>query len=292
MIDLTDRVQLATYLKDQHLWLKREASQHFLTDRETLDAIVRAAQLQPADVVVEIGPGLGTLTESLAEEVTEGLILAIEADVHLVKLLRENFKPFHQVKVIHHDFLRFDLTSIEADLNGYKVVSNLPYHITGAALRMLVDPVLETQQPKEMVLMVQKEVGERILAAPGTRSRGLPTILAELYGRVEKVVEVPRGAFFPPPEVDSMVIHCVRRKQPLRAEKAQAIIHLAKAGFAAKRRTLANALSGSLHQPKERIQGWLTATSIPLLARAEDLEFFAWQALADKIATDLAKVAI
>jgi 16S rRNA (adenine1518-N6/adenine1519-N6)-dimethyltransferase len=289
MIDFSDRTQLGDYLKSHGLWLKKEASQHFLVDRDTVDAITSAAKLKSTDTVLEIGPGVGTLTQALAEEVTEGLILAIEYDPRLVKLLRENFKPFHQVKIIHNDFRRFDLTSIETGPAGYKVVSNLPYHLTGAILRQLANPDLETHQPTEMVLMLQKEVAERLLAMPGTRARGMPTILAELYGRVERVVDVPRSGFFPPPEVDSMVVKCVRRKRPLAAAEAQAIIRLAKAGFAAKRRTLANSLMGSLHQPKDRIEGWLKTATIPPLSRAEDLDFNAWQKLVKVVGSDVSQ---
>ncbi|MEK7460826.1 MAG: 16S rRNA (adenine(1518)-N(6)/adenine(1519)-N(6))-dimethyltransferase RsmA [Patescibacteria group bacterium] len=279
MIDLTDRTQLGAYLKDQRLWLKKEASQHFLVDREIVDAITRVANLKPTDTVLEIGPGVGTLTQALAEEVTDGLVLAVEYDQRLVNLLRENFKPFHQVKIVHSDFMRFDLSSIETDKAGYKVVSNLPYHLTGAILRQLTNPALEEHQPAQMVLMIQKEVADRLLAVPGTRSRGMPTILTEVYGRVERVVDVPHSCFFPPPEVDSTVVNCVRRKRPLSIPEAQAIIRLAKAGFSAKRRTLANALAGSLRQTKDRVEGWLKIAAIPILARAEDLDFASWQKL-------------
>lgn len=288
MVNLADREQLVTFLKDQRLWLKREASQHFLVDTRTVEATVSAADLAADDVVLEIGPGVGTLTHALAEEVTAGLVLAVEYDVRFVKLLRDAFKHNPHVKVVHADALKFAFQDIQPGPRGVKVVANLPYHLTGALLRQLMDPALCDDQPSLMVLMMQREVAERLLAPPGSSARGMPTVLAELYGTVTAVAEVPRMSFFPPPEVDSMVVKFVRHRRPLAGATGESVLRLAKAGFAAKRRTLANALAGSLAQPKQQVADWLAAAKIPLLARAEDLDLASWQKLLRAISIDLA----
>ncbi len=289
MLDLTDRDELILYLKAHRLWLKKAIGQHFLIDRPALDQIVQVAELQPDDRVLEIGPGVGTLTQALASSVPDGLVLAVEKDFKLVTVLRDQFKNRKNVKIVHEDALRFlqeierlDPSADEAGMSdrrlGWKFVANLPYNLTGQILRLLFEPTSHPPLLTLHVLMLQKEVVDRLLAPPGTSERGILTILRELYGPAQQVVTVPKTAFFPVPAVDSAVIH-IDHYPPYPSIEARRIIWLAKCGFSAKRRTLENSLAGSLHQSKSQIASWLAAAKISTSARAEDLDLVAWQQL-------------
>lgn len=279
MIDLSLREDLIQYLKAHQLWLDKKSGQHFLINGHILDEIIGAADVRPGDRVVEIGPGVGTLTQRLAEAaVPDGLVLAIERDARLVRLLREFFKDSSTVKVIHEDVLRYDVRDLE---QPYAVVANLPYQITGAILRLFLR--FDAYAPEKLVLMMQAEVAERLLAKPGVSARGTLTVLRELFGDAELVAMVSPESFFPPPQVNSAVIKIVRHKQPISEIEPEAILAVARAGFSAKRRTLANALSASWRLSKAAIDKRLAMLDINPQARAEELQLAQWIQLAEHI---------
>lgn len=277
MVDFTDRGQLINYLRFHGIRLDTSAGQHFLLDASVIDKIIAAANLSKDESVLEIGPGVGTLTQALAAAVPSGLVLGIERDGRLVRVLRSYFADHKQVKVIHSDILAFNPREMHGD---YQVVANLPYQITGAILRQFLTFGAEAQPPRRLVLMMQREVANRLLAVPGTRDRGVLTILRELFGPASRVVDVPAGAFLPAPEVESTVV-AIDRDATMQADPDQAhlVLSVARAGFSAKRRTLANALVGSWHLPKGEIEQLLAKLEIPALARAEELTLPQWQAL-------------
>lgn len=289
---LADRDQLTSYLKRHRLWLRKESGQHFLIDAGVIDSIIAAAELKPDDRVIEIGPGIGTLTAALANVVPNGLVLAVEKDFRLVKLLRKEFESRKNVKIIHEDARQFLKEILDDELHPikseYKLVANLPYNITGPVLRQLFDPHRATPIAERIVLMLQKEVVERLLAPPGRSARGVLTILRELYGPAEKILEVSKMAFFPVPAVDSAVVKITYMPdQSLTANDRTAIVHLAKLGFAAKRQMLSNALAAGLRRPKNEIRDLILQSHLIPQARAEDLTLSDWHKLATTISVSV-----
>ncbi len=278
MLDLSSRDQLVNYLKLHNLWLDKKSGQHFLVDGAVLDKIIASAELTGSETIVEIGPGVGTLTQRLGAAVPKGLVLAIERDPRLVHLLREFFDDSQNIKVVHEDVLRYDVREIE---RPYRVIANLPYQVTGAILRLFVR--FDEYAPESLILMMQREVADRLLAPPGTSERGILTVLRELFGEAELVTTVPPESFFPPPQVNSAVIKITRHKKPMGGIAPEALLAIARAGFAAKRRTLANALHGSLRLPKDQVGEILTRAGVPALHRAEDLALPDWVRLAGEL---------
>jgi 16S rRNA (adenine1518-N6/adenine1519-N6)-dimethyltransferase len=256
---------------------KKSLGQNFLIDTSHLDRIVAAADLEPTDIVLEIGPGLGTLTRRLAAQA--GHVVAVELDDRLIALLRADFADQPHVQIVHNDILeiapptllRAELPEFESRAH-YKVVANLPYYITSLVLRHL----LETSQPPSLaVLMVQKEVAERICAAPGDLS--LLALSVQFYAIPRIVQRVPAGAFYPPPKVDSAVLRLDVRPQPaVTAVSPQKFFAVARAGFGQKRKQLANSLSAGLKLPKAAVQEALARAAIDPKRRAETLALDEW----------------
>lgn len=248
---------------------KKSLGQHWLHDPATLAAICNEAQLQPDDIVLEIGPGLGTLTVQLAQRVKQ--VIAVEFDKTLADALPGRVPAAH-VQVIHADILRFDLSTLP---KNYKVVANVPYYITSKITRLL----LESPHPPSLAtLLVQKEVAQRMAALPGRMS--ILAVAAQFYADVKLGPIVPAQLFTPPPEVDSQVITLVRRSQPLFADINTALFfRVVRAGFSEKRKKLRNSLSGGLHLDKQMVENILQTATIDKQARAEQLSLQDWYAL-------------
>lgn len=284
MVDLTDRGQLIEQLKKRGLWLRKESGQHFLIDQTVLTQIIEAAELNSMDKIVEVGPGIGTLTAALAQALPDGLILAVEKDPRLVATLRDDFKSRKNVKIVHADGVRFvkEMENDESRIQNdqWKLIANLPYNITGQILRQIFEPKSAAADPVRLVLMLQKEVVSRLLAEPGSSKRGILTIAREVGWEAHPVVDVPAEAFFPVPKVDSAVILMVPRVDAYSLDLRRRILHLAKLGFAAKRRTIENTLSAGLYLPKQQVAVRLTKVGIEPRLRAEDLTLAHWQAVA------------
>lgn len=270
-----DKAELIKELRDKQLWLKKSYGQHFLVEPQYLDTIIKEAQISATGTVVEVGPGLGVLTKRLADVVKDGLVLSIEADFKLVDLLRNDVGKMKNVKIIHSNALIYNWE----DINGpYQIVANLPYNV---ASPLIYNWLIKTEHaPTRITVMLQKEVAERLSAKPGTRARGLPTIMVELAGEAKIIAEVPPSAFFPPPKVDSAIID-IKLKKKVGDELA--ILKVTKAGFANKRRTLENSLSGSLRLPKEDVRNVLKLAKIDIKYRAEDLSLSQWRQLTKEI---------
>ena len=253
---------------------KKSLGQHWLRDPEVLADIAEAAELTTGDTVLEIGPGLGTLTSRLLARA--GRVVSVEFDPDLARKLPGQF-PGKNLEVIHQDILQFDTTRLPA---GYKIVANVPYYITGK----IISKFSETQNPPSlMVLLVQKEVAERLAAQPGDYS--VPAVAAQVYHEVNLGAVVPAAFFTPPPKVDSQVVILRRRAHPLVSKTEQAIFfRLVKAGFAAKRKKLRSSLAGGLHLEKVEIETLLAAAGISESARAEDLSIEQWLTLVRKYA--------
>lgn len=249
---------------------KKSLGQHWLHDAVSLREMVEAAHIGPNDEVLEIGPGLGTLTTELAA--TAKHVTAVEFDAELAEGLSARVLA-PNVTVVHHDILRFDLMKLPRD---YKVAANLPYYITSKIVRMLLE---SPNPPLESSLLVQKEVAERMAAGPGDMS--ILAVAVQYYADPTLGRIVPAALFTPPPKVDSQIIGLKRHGKPLYPDvKTSAYFRVVRAGFAEKRKTLRNSLSGGLHLEKLQIEKLLAETGISFQARAEELGLEDWHRLA------------
>lgn len=230
----------------EHPKPKKSLGQNFLIDPAVVEAIVSAAAIAPGTRVLEIGPGTGALTAALLEAGAE--VLAVEVDPRMAAEVRRRFDDHERLRLVEADVLGIDLAAfLWTDGGPYRVVANLPYYITAPILRRLL---ALNPQPEGLVLMVQKEVGERLSAPAGNTS--LLSIMAQYYADVRLCFLVPKEAFSPAPKVDSAVV-ALRPKLAYDAEKDRALFRIVKAGFAARRKTLANNLATLLPFSKAEI---------------------------------------
>ena len=249
----------------------KSLGQHWLRDREVLADIADEAQLTPEDAVLEIGPGLGTLTSELLRQA--GRVVAVEFDPALARKLPGQF-PGKDLTVIHEDILQFDLSSLPA---GYKVVANVPYYITSKIVQRLMT---SANRPTMSVLLVQKEVAERLAATPGDMS--ILAISAQVYAEVRMGAVVPAELFTPPPKVDSAVVVLQTRPVSLiDGLDERVFFRVVKAGFSVRRKKLRSSLSGGLGLAKSDIETLLAAAAISPDARAEDLSIADWRRLVE-----------
>ena len=283
------RSQLATF----GIRPKKGLGQNFLVDPAHRERIVAAANLTPDDVVLEIGPGLGVLTELLAARA--GRVIAVELDDRLIPYLRAGFATQSHVTIVHEDILKLDIgywvlaigraqypipnTQYPIPPIRYKVVANLPYYITSAVIRHL----LEAPYPPELlVLTVQREVAARMVAAPPEMS--LLALGVQFYCSAEIVDRVPAAAFHPVPKVDSAVVRLMRRAAPaVPGVTAEAFFRAARAGFSQPRKQLRNSLAAGLGVAPAQATEWLETAGIAPQRRAETLTLVEWGALARTI---------
>ncbi len=255
------------------IWLTRAMGQHLLVDRSVLERIVAAADLGPEDEVLEVGPGAGVLTEALSRQA--GRVVAVELDPRLIRVLRETVRA-PNVDVIQADALEIN-PALLFHGQPFKLVSNLPYNVATPLIRKLLYAPPRSR-PEEMVVMVQKEVAQRLVARPGEMSR--LSVEAQLVADVELLFEVKPESFFPPPEVESAVV----RLRPLPEYRVPVLpnerrfFQTVEAAFRQRRKQLHNAL-GELGVGKERIQSALGAAGIDPMRRAETLSLEEWSRL-------------
>ena len=255
----------------------KSLGQHWLRDREILDAIAFSAEIEDGDFVLEIGPGLGTLTSSLLKFAGKnGRILSVEFDENLAKKLPAQF-PGKNLEIINADFLDFDLSELP---KNYKVAANVPYYITSKIVEKLLT---SENKPSVAALLVQKEVAERMAAKAGELS--ILAIASQIYAEVSLDILVPREFFTPPPKVDSQVVVLKSREYNLieifnsknNCEVSEReFFRIIKAGFAAKRKKIAKSLSANLAISKERTAKILEKCEIPPDLRAQDLNIEEW----------------
>lgn len=248
---------------------KKSLGQHWLKDPEILADIAEAAELTGDDVVLEIGPGLGTLTSRLLARANS--VTAVEFDADLARKLPGQF-PGKKLTVVNQDILQFDLNQLP---KNYKVVANVPYYITSKIVEKLMTA---ENKPSIAVLLVQKEVAERIAAEAGNMS--ILSVSVQIFAEAELDIEVPRQFFMPPPKVDSQVVVLRTRDDPLiTPEDQRDFFRIVKAGFSAKRKKLRSSLSGGLGIDKSVAEELLKNAGISPDARAEDLAIEDWKRL-------------
>ena len=252
----------------------KSLGQHWLRDRSVLEHIADLAEVTADDTVLEIGPGLGTLTSELLRRAQN--VVAVEFDEALARKLPGQF-PGKNLKVVNQDVLSFDLSQMPP---GYKVAANVPYYITSKIVQLLMTAA---NKPSIAVLLVQKEVAERLAAKPGDMS--ILAVSAQLYADVYLGDVVPAELFTPPPKVDSQVVVLQTREQPLFTDITEKeYFRVVKAGFSAKRKKLRSSLSGGLGVSKGEIEGLLGRAEISPDVRAEDLTLDEWYRLAKLVA--------
>ncbi|MEW6475644.1 MAG: 16S rRNA (adenine(1518)-N(6)/adenine(1519)-N(6))-dimethyltransferase RsmA [Actinomycetota bacterium] len=254
----------------------RALGQNFLADPNTARRIVRLAGVGPGDRVLEIGPGIGSLTVALAEGVSPGgEVLALELDRHLLPVLGEVVADVPQVRVVQGDALTVDYGALLGETGPWTMVSNLPYNVATPLMARLLDevPALRT-----LSVMVQKEVAERLAAPPGTPDCGAISVKVAYHATARITGIVPPTVFVPRPKVDSAIVRFERRPAPpVDVPSADALFSLARAGFAQRRKTLRQALRPALGDRVEKVMG---AAGIAPMARAETLSLEEWAALA------------
>lgn len=254
------------------LTLKKKYGQNFLTDQHILNSIVRTAELTSFSGVLEIGPGIGSLTEKLLE--VAGKVVAIEIDDDLIHVLRHLFQDQPKVDVVYGDILKANLPELIethfSHMETVHVVANLPYYITSPILIRL----LETRYPfKNMVMMMQKEVAERLTAQPGTKEYGSITVFVNYFAKVREAIKVPSTVFLPRPKVDSSVVVFEMREEPaVSVENEKLFFQVIRAAFAQRRKTLLNTLHAQLPLgDKEQLKLCLNKIGIDPTRRGETL---------------------
>jgi 16S rRNA (adenine1518-N6/adenine1519-N6)-dimethyltransferase len=267
-------LNIEALLKRYRLHAHKGLGQNFLQDPMALEEIVSAAEIQHTDTVLEIGPGLGSLTRYLAVSARE--VVAVELDDKLIPALKAVLTPYQNVHVIHGDILKLSPKDLIAESN-YLVVANIPYYITSAVIRHLLE---SESRPRRIVLTIQNEVAQRICAKPGDMS--LLALSVQVYGKPHIAAKIPAEAFFPAPKVDSAVLVIDIYPSPLiKEEQVDTFFTLVKAGFSQKRKTLRNSLSSGLHISSADAAERLTRARIDPQRRAETLSIEEWERLAE-----------
>lgn len=260
---------------------KKSLGQHFLEDGRVLARIVRAADLSPDDLVIEVGPGRGALTRVLASRVRR--LVTVEMDRELVRLLRSTFAGVANVSVLEADARELDIDALIGADEAYKVVANLPYYAASPIIRRFLEA---THKPALMVVMLQREVAQAVSAQPGKMT--LPSVGVQLYGRPRVLFWVPPSAFRPPPKVTSAVVRIDVYQRPLLSlDSEEAFFRLVRAGFSAPRKQLRNSLSHGLAIPGAEIEGLLGQEGIDPRRRAETLSVEEWGTLYNLFKTSL-----
>ncbi len=259
-------------LRQAGLHARKGLGQHFLVDGTVMKQVVSAADLSPEDTVVEVGPGLGFMTEELAKQA--GRVVAIEVDANLVALLKTTLAAYSNVTFVNADILSVDPASLLEPSRTYKVVANLPYYIAAPVMRLFLEA---SHKPESMMVMVQKEVARQIRAAPPDMS--LLAISVQLYGEPKIVHYVPSRAFYPPPDVDSAILRIRVYPRPAVEVDPASFFPLVRAGFSAARKQIVNSLANGLDLPKTEVRMMLDSAGIDPSRRAETLFLEEWERL-------------
>lgn len=249
---------------------QKKYGQNFLIDTHVLEKIITAAQITKEDCVVEIGPGIGTMTQYLAE--SAGRVIAVEIDKNLIPILEDTLSAYDNVEVINEDILKVDINQLALKKNGgrpIKVVANLPYYITTPIIMGL----FESHVPMESItVMVQKEVADRMQVGPGTKDYGALSLAVQYYAKPEIVANVPPNCFIPRPNVGSAVIRLTRYSEPpVNTEDEKFMFSLIRASFNQRRKTLVNSLGNGLGLSKDRVKEVLAQMGLSETIRGEAL---------------------
>ena len=262
-----DTMQL---LKKYHIHANKKLGQNFLIEDTVVERTIEAADITKEDLVIEIGPGLGTLTKELLEKAKK--VIAVELDEKMIQILQERFFLYQNLELVHQDILTVPLKKYiekEESIREVKIVANLPYYITTPIIMKLLEDRLPV---KTITVMVQKEVADRLTAKTGDKLCGAITYAIEYYCETKEVVEVPRQSFMPAPEVDSEVIQLILRGKPkVQVKDEKFLFSLIKASFMQRRKTLLNGIGNSGLIEKNRLKEIMQKMNLPETTRGENL---------------------
>ena len=268
----------------------KKLGQNFLIDDDVINKIIEASQISKDDLVIEIGPGLGTLTSKLLENA--GKVIAVELDKKMITILEERFKLYNNFVLLNEDILKVDLRKLIndniLDLKKVKIVANLPYYITTPIIMKLLEDRLNIES---ITVMVQKEVADRITAKPGEKLSGAITYSVDYYSKAEKIVFVDKKCFIPSPEVDSEVIRLVIREKPeIELLDEETFFKIIKASFMQRRKTLINGIMNSgIIKDKEKIKKIIEEIGLDVNIRGEKLSIEQFANLANSIYKTISK---
>jgi 16S rRNA (adenine1518-N6/adenine1519-N6)-dimethyltransferase len=276
---ISPSVQVRRLLRQSGLRAKKSLGQHFLVDTSVLQTVVEAAELSSADTVIEVGPGLGILTAELIKRA--GNVISVELDTKLASLLKRRLASSANLSVINTDILKIRPSELLEGTSHYKVVANLPYYITSPVLRHFVEV---SPKPSLMVVMVQKEVGEAIVAEPGKMS--LLAVSLQVYSKPRIISHVPAQCFYPQPKVDSVIVRFDLLSEPaVKVADVDGFFDLVRAGFSSPRKQLHNSLAHSLGMKPAEVISLLERANIDSKRRAETLSLEEWARLHEVLET-------
>ena len=287
MSDILEDTQFI--MKKYKIRANKALGQNFLINQNVVDKIVESSDITKEDLVIEIGPGLGTLTKELLEKA--GKVICIELDKKMIKILTDRFSLYENFEVIHGDVLQIRLNKIikdEKEKNGFqsaKIVANLPYYITTPIIMKLLEDRLDLES---ITVMIQKEVADRLIAIPGEKETGAITYSVYYYATSEGIMEVPNDSFIPEPEVTSKVIKLTLRKEPPVEVKSRGVMFkIIKSAFMQRRKTLLNALTNTkVFMSKEEGLRILKELQLDENVRAEKLTLNDFAEITNKILVD------
>ena len=271
-------------IKKYDFIFQKKYGQNFLIDIRVLDKIIAAAEITKDDVVLEIGPGIGTMTQYLAQAARQ--VIAVEIDANLIPILKETLQDYSNVVLLHNDILKVDITELARQYNQdrpIKVVANLPYYITTPIIMGLFEKEVPVNN---ITVMVQKEVADRMQAGPGSKDYGALSLAVQYYAKPYLVANVPQNCFLPRPSVGSAVIRLTRYvTPPVQVKDTALMFRIIRASFNQRRKTLLNGLSNSpdLDFSKEQIAAAIEALKLPAAVRGETLTLNQFAQLADTL---------
>lgn len=279
-MDLTSKRNIKKLFKEHRVQPSKRLGQNFLIDKAVIKKIIKEARLKTKDIVLEIGPGIGTLTQDLSKEAKK--LIAVEKDLKMYDILKELLECWNvkNVELVKEDILKFNPLTYKLKAKSYKVVANLPFYLTAPAIRKF----LETKFPPElMILVVQKEVAQRICACPPKMN--ILAVSVQFYAKPEIISYVSKKSFWPSPKVDSAIIKIQNiisaSHQRRKSVFNQRFFRIVKAGFSQPRKQLTNNLSKKLELNKERVKFWLLENNIQPTQRAETLSIEDWVCLVE-----------
>ena len=265
---------IQSLLQKYNLAPKHYLGQNFLIDEKIFNTILAVADLKKTDLVLEVGPGPGNLTEKLAEQAEK--VVAIEKDANMVSILKDRMKKFNNIVIAENSILKANISQMVYPYSRWKVVANIPYYLTSPIIRLFLN---QTLLPDSIILLIQKEVAERIVSQ--NKSAGVISVLVQFYGKVEIIDYVPKEAFWPMPKVDSAIIKIYDIKKPnnFSAEDIKNFFRLVNIGFSSRRKTLANNISAGLKMPKNETAKILENAKLSPNIRAQELSVEEWKTL-------------
>ena len=270
-------------MQKYHISANKNLGQNFLIEEQVVESIVAASQIEEHDIVIEIGPGLGTLTQKLLQKAKK--VIAIELDNRMIEILKDRFALYDNLILLNEDVLKINFDKLLEEQNAkkeqVKIVANLPYYITTP----IVMKLLEDKVPAiSITVMVQKEVADRLIELPGQKNTGAITYCVYYYCEPEEILKVPSNSFIPEPQVESKVIKLnIRENSPVELENEQLFFKIIKASFMQRRKTLLNGLSNSSIASKETLKQILVKMGLTENVRGEDLSIEQFAKLANSL---------